>query len=79
MALSLAGRGFAIQGATPRSRITGRSKRAGPRLAIRAASNADQPVAAPDALAAITSGKPVVEVFSPAASPHVRPQGACGD
>ena len=68
MALSLAGRGFAIQGATPRSRVTGRSKRAGPRLAIRAASNADQPVAAPDALAAITSGKPVVEVFSPAAS-----------
>ena len=67
MALSLAGRGFAIQGATPRSRITGRSKRAGPRLAIRAASNADQPVAIPDALAAIASGKPVVEVLSPGA------------
>ena len=76
MALSLAGRGFAIQGATPRSRVTGRSKRAGPRLAIRAASNADQPVAAPDALAAITSGKPVVEVFSPAA--NQRSGGAFG-
>ena len=76
MALSLAGRGFAIQGATPRSRITGRSKRAGPRLAIRAASNADQPVAIPDALAAITSGKPVVEVFSPAA--NQRSGGAFG-
>lgn len=76
MALSLAGRGFAIQGATPRSRVTGRSRRAGPRLAIRAASNADQPVAAPDALAAITSGKPVVEVFSPAA--NQRSGGAFG-
>ena len=76
MALSLAGRGFAIQGATPRSRVTGRSKRAGPRLAIRAASNADQPVAVPDALAAITSGKPVVEVLSPAA--NQRSGGAFG-
>ena len=76
MALSLAGRGFAIQGATPRSRITGRSKRAGPRLAIRAASNADQPVAIPDALAAIASGKPVVEVLSPAA--NQRSGGAFG-
>ena len=76
MALSLAGRGFAIQGATPRSRVTGRSKRAGPRLAIRAASNADQPVAIPDALAAIASGKPVVEVLSPAA--NQRSGGAFG-
>lgn len=76
MALSLAGHGFAIHGATTRSRVTGRSKRAGPRLAIRAASNADQPVAVPDALAAIASGKPVVEVLSPAA--NQRSGGAFG-